>query len=124
MRTQADIKMEIAVGHLLRIGVSVAAAVVLTGWVMYLAQAHGMAPNYRQFHGKPIPVMQAGSIFKGAILLDSRSVIESGLLLLIATPVARVILCVIDFARQKDKLYVAVSSIVLAVLVYSIFFRR
>jgi uncharacterized membrane protein len=123
MSTQADTKMEIAIGNLLRIGVSVAAAVVLTGWVLYLVQAHGTAPDYRHFHGKPLQVLQIGPILKGAGRLDSRSVIELGILLLIATPVARVIFCVGGFAAQRDKLYVLVSSVVLAILVYSLFFR-
>ena len=46
--------------------------------------------------------------------------IQFGLLLLIATPVARVVLCVIGFARQRDRLYVVVSSVVLLVLIYSL----
>jgi uncharacterized membrane protein len=123
MSAQTDTKMDIAIGHLLRIGVSVAAAVVLTGWVLYLAQAHGTAPDYRHFHGRPLQLLQLGPILKGAGRLDSRSVIELGILLLIVTPVARVIFCIGGFAAQRDRLYVLVSSLVLAILMYSLFLR-
>jgi len=47
-----------------------------------------------------------------------------GLLLLIATPVARVVMCVVGFLFERDKLYVAVSSLVLVILLYSLFFHR
>jgi len=46
--------------------------------------------------------------------------IQLGLLLLIATPVARVAFSVVAFAMQRDRLYVAVALIVLAVLMYSL----
>ena len=123
MSSDADIKMEITIGNLLRIGVSVAAAVVFIGWVLYLVQAHGAKPDYRHFHGTPISILGVGRILHGALSLNSRSILDLGILLLIATPVGRVIFCIFDFALQKDSLYVLVSSMVLAVLVYSFFFR-
>lgn len=125
MTSITDSKMEAAIGHLLRIGVSVAAAVVLTGWILYLAQEHrsGIVPDYRHFHGTPIPDLHIGPVLSGASRLDSRSIIDLGILLLIATPVARVIFCIGGFASQNDRLYVLISGIVLAVLTYSLFFR-
>jgi uncharacterized membrane protein len=42
-----------------------------------------------------------------------------GLLLLIATPVARVVLCAFLFAAQRDRTCVAISLVVLAVLAAS-----
>ncbi len=46
--------------------------------------------------------------------------IQLGILLLIATPVVRVVFCVVGFARQRDRLYVAVRTLVLAILIYSL----
>lgn len=60
-------------------------------------------------------------IVQGAVNFSPKSVIQLGLLLLIATPVARVILCVIGFARQHNTLYVAVSGVVLVILILSFF---
>jgi uncharacterized membrane protein len=56
--------------------------------------------------------------------MDSRSVIEFGILLLIATPVCRVIFGVVGFALLRDRFYTAVSAIVLAILLFSFFVRR
>ena len=53
--------------------------------------------------------------------LGGRGIIQLGLLLLIATPVARVVFSVIGFVRQRDFVYVVLTLIVLAVLLYSLF---
>jgi|HubBroStandDraft_2_1064218.scaffolds.fasta_scaffold544334_1 uncharacterized membrane protein len=123
MSSDADIKMETAIGNMLRIGVSAAAAVVLAGWLLYVVHARATVPDYRHFQGEPISPRRVGAILQQALALDSRSIIEFGILLLVATPVARVVLCVFDFSIQKDKLFVLISGTVLAVLVYSLFFR-
>jgi uncharacterized membrane protein len=123
MPSEADLKMEIAISRMLRAGVSVAAVVVLVGWTLYLWQAHGVEPNYRNFHGVPSPADRLTPVFEGIRHLDSRSIIRLGMLLLIATPIMRVAYCIYSFATQKDKIYVVISSVVLTVLLYS-FFRR
>jgi uncharacterized membrane protein len=123
MASEADLKMEIAISRMLRAGVSVAAFVVLVGWVLYLWQAHGVVSDYRHFHGVPSPADRLTPVFEGIRHLDSRSIIRLGVLLLIATPIMRVAYCVYGFATQKDKIYVVISSVVLTVLLYS-FFRR
>jgi len=123
MPSEADLKMEIAISRMLRAGVSVAAVVVLVGWTLYLWQAHGVEPNYRNFHGVPSPADRLTPVFEGIRHLDSRSIIRLGMLLLIATPIMRVAYCIYSFASQKDKVYVLISSVVLTVLLYS-FFRR
>lgn len=123
MASEADLKMEIAISRMLRAGVSVAAFVVLVGWILYLWHAHGVEPDYRHFHGVPSPADRLTPVFEGIRHLDSRSIIRLGILLLIATPIMRVAYCVYNFATQKDKIYVMVSGIVLTVLLYS-FFRR
>ena len=115
--------MEVAISRMLRAGVSLAALVVLVGWILYLWQAHGVVPDYLHFHGIPSPADRLTPVLEGARHLDSRSIIRLGILLLVATPIMRVAFCVYSFAAQKDKLYVAVSLIVLTVLLYS-FFRR
>jgi len=121
MASEADLRMELAISRMLRAGVSMAAAVVLLGGILYLLQSHGMAPDYRHFHGTPSPADRIAPVFAGIRHLDSRSIIRLGILILIATPIMRVAYCVFGFAVQKDKLYVMVSGIVLTVLLYSFF---
>jgi uncharacterized membrane protein len=55
-----------------------------------------------------------------AIDMRSRGLVQLGLLLLVATPVARVVLSVFAFARQRNPTYVVLTLIVLAVLIYSL----
>jgi uncharacterized membrane protein len=122
--SEDDRQMDIVIGHILRIGVSVAAAVVFTGWIMYLGGARGAVADYRHFHGQPVSITTGiASILHGVGALDSLSIMEAGVLLLIATPVLRVAFCVAAFAARKDARYVLISGIVLAVLLYSLFFR-
>jgi uncharacterized membrane protein len=52
--------------------------------------------------------------------LDSRGVIQLGLVVLIATPVARVALTLGAFLLQRDRLYAAVTALVLLLLTYGL----
>jgi uncharacterized membrane protein len=114
--------MEQLIGNLLRCGVLLAAAVVVLGGVVYLAQHGGGRPAYHVFQGEPTALRNLHDIVVGAVNLESRSVIQLGLLLLIATPVARVAFSLVAFAVQGDRMYVVITAIVLAVLAYSLFF--
>ena len=46
--------------------------------------------------------------------------IQLGLLLLIATPVARVAFSLVAFIRQRDRTYIVITTIVLGLLLYSL----
>jgi uncharacterized membrane protein len=114
-----DERLEIAMGNMLRIGVTVAALVMVAGGVLYLSQFRGPLPDYQHFHGAPPAYEHIGSILAGVGRLDSGSLIELGILLLIATPIGRVLFGVVGFALLKDRLYTAVSAIVLTILLLS-----
>jgi uncharacterized membrane protein len=123
-----DVRVEQLMGNLLRAGVLLAAAVVLLGGVVYLAR-HGGAdvnksPNYRVFHGEPVKLRSPGGIVEAALAGKGRGIIQLGLLLLIATPVARVVFSVIAFAGERDWTYVVLTLIVLGILLYSLFFAE
>jgi len=115
-----DQKIEQIVGNLLRAGVLLSAVVVLCGGVLYLIQ-YGHAPaDYRVFRGEPTNLKTVSGILRAAFALDSRGIIQLGLLLLIATPVARVAFSIFGFAKEKDRMYVAFTVIVLLILLYSL----
>jgi uncharacterized membrane protein len=115
-----DRRIELMLGNLLRIGVLLAAFVVLAGAAIYLAR-HAFEPtNFSVFRGEAAALRSAPAIILGAIHLHGKSVIQFGLLLLIATPVARVLFSAIGFAIERDYLYVTLTLIVLAVLLYSL----
>lgn len=116
-----DDRVERIMGRLLQAGVAAAAAVVLVGGILYLAR-HGHEPaDGRVFHGEPAVYRTPAGILQETLALRGRGIILLGLLLLIATPVARVIFSAFAFARQRDFTYVAFTLIVLAVLLYGFF---
>jgi uncharacterized membrane protein len=93
---------------------------VLLGGAIYLAR-HGTSPaDYRVFRGEPGALRQIRGIVQQAVSLRGRGIIQLGLLLLIATPVARVIFSIFGFAAEKDYLYVGFASVVLVILLYSL----
>ena len=115
-----DYALEQRLGILLRGGVILSAAVTLIGGIMYLA-VHGSAPAaFHVFAGEPAGLRTVGGVIGGVARGDSASIIQLGVLLLIATPVARVFISVIGFARERDWMYVACSMLVLALLVYGL----
>ena len=120
----SDQKMEIIIGNLLRTGVILSAAVVLLGGIIYLAR-HGTEPtHYRTFHGEPSEYRTVGGIFQQVLALRGLGIIQLGLLLLIATPVARVAFAVWGFAKEHDRMYVVFTLIVLVILLYSLLGTR
>ncbi|HVP54952.1 MAG TPA: DUF1634 domain-containing protein [Candidatus Eisenbacteria bacterium] len=115
-----DRRIEIIIGNLLRAGVLLAASVVLLGAAVYLVR-HGLQPaDFRTFRGEAAALRTVPSIVIGATHLHGKSIIQLGLLLLIATPIARVAFSVIGFADERDYLYVALTLVVLGVLLYSL----
>ena|SRR5947209_5351569 len=116
----ADYKLEQLIGNLLRAGVFLAAAFVLIGGIFYLAQHGSGHPDYHSFRPEASALRTVSGVVKDAAALDSRGIIQLGLLLLIFTPIARVIFSAIGFALERDYLYVAITLIVLGVLLYSL----
>ena len=115
-------ELEQIVGRLLQYGVLLAAAVTLLGGVMLLVH-HGSTPaSFSTFQGEPAHLRSLGLIVSGAFSGQPMAIVQLGLLLLIATPVARVAFTLVAFALQRDRLYVLVTTIVLALLLYGLLF--
>ena len=115
-----DEALESVLGTLLRAGVLVSAAVVAAGGIWLLASSGGSQPAYRQFRGEARELRSAGGLVSSLGHPRPETVIQFGLLLLVATPVARVIFSLMAFVIRRDRLYVAITLMVLAVLVYSL----
>ena len=119
---QIDIKIELILGNILRIGVIVSAIVVLFGAVLYLF-SHGKAkPDYYSFVSNPFSVDDPIGLLKNVFALKSLEIIKMGILLLVGTPILRVIISVIAFIYEKDLMYVIFTLMVLVVLIYSFFY--
>lgn len=99
----ADERMDLAMGRLLQTGVIIASVLMLAGGVMFLMQHGSDVPQYKHFH----PSRQRG-------------LLEAGVLVMLATPILRVLFAAFAFAREHDWLYVGISLTVLALLVAGI----
>jgi uncharacterized membrane protein len=115
-----DFALEQRLGTLLRFGVILSASVTLLGGIMYLATHGNALVTYHVFTGEPEGLRTVGGVIAGVLRGDSISIIQLGVLLLIATPIARVLISVIGFARERDWMYVACSLLVLALLCYGL----
>jgi uncharacterized membrane protein len=115
-----DRQVDEIIGALLRYGVLLAAAVVGAGGIWYLIQYGTTPPDYRVFRGEPEYLRHLRGIVTGIRGFHCRRMIQLGLVLLIATPVARVVFSVVVFILQRDRAYVAITLVVLTVLLFSL----
>jgi uncharacterized membrane protein len=119
----SDEKVDGIIGVILQVGVIVAGALVLAGGILYLI-GNGMAQaNYGVFGTEPSEIHGIRPILSGAARLDGRAVIQLGILALVATPVIRVLFSVLAFGVRRDRLYVPITLVVLAILLYGLLGR-
>ena len=116
-------RFEALLGNLLRAGVLLSALLVLVGGGIYLARHGDSVPHYQAFRGEPADLCTMAGIVGRSFDLSGRGVIQLGVLLLIATPVARVLAAWAAFLSERDWTYTLVASIVLVVLAYSLMGR-
>jgi uncharacterized membrane protein len=116
--------MNEVIGNVLRAGVVASAAVILIGTILLVATSGfsgtSMALTYNpnQIPHGTFDVSIAGLV-KGLIGFQPYSIIELGVIILLATPVSRVLISVLLFAAEGDRLYVYITAVVLALLLFS-----
>lgn len=110
----------IAIAVILRCGVIVAAAIGIVGGILYLSQHFAETASHSIFLSETTNLRTVTGIVATATTGNSLGIIQLGILVLIATPVMRVALSLFLFISQRDKIYVAITSIVLLLLLYSL----
>lgn len=113
--------VEIFIGKQLRWGVITSSIIALIGGIIYLFSHAGGVPEYHVFHGAPQYVRHLPGIFNGVAHGDGMAIIQLGVAVLLATPITRIAFSVLAFAMEKDRMYVIITLIVLAVICFSIF---
>lgn len=115
--------VDLFIGKLLRYGVILSCIVTTIGGIIYVIQHHGSIPDYspipfgEDFLGVAEDLRRFSSIFQGVLTLDGASIIQFGVIILIATPILRVAISVFAFLFEKDYLYVVITLIVLAIII-------
>jgi len=116
----ADKDIQLILGTLLRVGVISSMSVVFLGGVIYLISNSSAVVDYNEFDPGKSGLSSIVAIFAGLKHLDGAAIIQFGTLLLIFTPILRVVFSVFSFLIEKDYLYVLIGLFVLAVILFSL----
>ena len=114
-----DTDLEKIIGQLLRYGVLISSLVVLAGGIVYLIRHGRQLPPFGKFTGEPEKMREPVPMWKAIIRGEGRPLIQLGLLMLIATPIARIIFSFFGYLLEKDYLYMLITGIVLAVILWN-----
>jgi uncharacterized membrane protein len=110
------------VSAVLIVGVAVSAVLIGAGFIAALAIGwQGSLIGAATATG---PTTDFGDLPARLAALQPVAITQLGLLALVATPVARVAASVVGFAIEGDRLYVAITLTVLAILLASLFVLR
>lgn len=122
--------METVLSLVLRWGVILSGIVILLGLVLMLLTGHsGYGAGFEiekilQYNESSVSLRfyptDIQTIFSGLLTLKPFAVIDFGLLMLIATPIMRVVTTIILFSIERDPKYVLIASTVLAIIILGI----
>ena len=119
MKSFKDKDMQLLLGQVLRAGTIVSVSVVFIGGVLFLVRHGHTVADYRTFKGIPDFVRNQSGIMYGILSFKGQAIIQLGIVLLIATPILRVIFSAIGFVLEKDYLYLGISLLVLSIIFFS-----
>jgi len=111
-----DTDIQSLIGQVLRGGMIVSMSIVFLGGILFMYRHGHSIPDYKEFKGIPRFLQTPGSLVNAAIIFKGQAIIQLGIILLIATPILRVVFSTIGFALEKDYLYVGISLLVLLII--------
>lgn len=116
-------RVELIISLVLRIGVVTSLLVVLAGFVDGLvthpAERTSSGLEHRLLTRAAHYPHSFGQLFAGLGRGDPQAIVVGGLVLLVLTPVMRVAVSIFTFVYQRDRIFVVVTSLVLAILIAS-----
>ena len=104
------------IGWILRVGVILSAIIILIGFLLLITHSGGMSGFAMNSGTFPHTLSQ---VWSGLLVLRPQAIIASGLLLLIVTPVITVTTSAVAFAVERDRRFVVIALVVLAILITS-----
>lgn len=110
------------VSLVLLVGVSASAALIGLGFIAALAV--GWQASLLGQASSTAAATDFRQLPAGLVALRPVAITQLGLVVLLATPVVRVATSVVGFALEGDRLYMAVTLMVLAILLTSLFVLR
>ena len=116
-----DKDVKLILGTLLRVGVLISSAVILVGGIVFISSAANEIVSFREFKPEQSKFSSIANVFEGLKTFDGLAIIQFGVLLLLFTPIARVVFSIFSFLIEKDYMYVAIGAIVLCVIITSLY---
>ena len=107
--------MELWISRVLLGGVVLSATIIFAGLVLYLVNGTG-GESLKGLVDQQKMAADFGSIIRGVGRADGKSLIQLGLFVLILTPISRVAMSVFFFLRERDRVFVAITAVVLCIL--------
>ena len=118
-------ELKILLSRALRIGVTLACLVAAVGGILYLCSEGGKPfdlseyQNFSYAADHPDSYTTLGGIWEGFTHFTAVGWIQTGVLILILTPVVRVLLSLFEFVTEHDWLYAVITAVVLAVILFN-----
>lgn len=116
-----DVDLNRSVGNLLRLGVILSVITSLIGFVKLFTEGFKMPRKYKLLDMGTSSEKVWGHFWETLCKGESMAIIQLGILMLIFTPLMRIIFALIGYLKEKDYIYVVISSIVLAIMAISFF---
>lgn len=116
-----DVDLNRSVGNLLRLGVILSVITSLIGFIKLFMEGFKMPRKYKFLEMGSSSEKVWGHFWDTLCKGEGMAIIQLGILLLIFTPLMRIIFALIGYLKEKDYLYVTISSIVLAIMAVSFF---
>ncbi len=116
-----DKDVQLILGTLLRVGVLLSTGIVLIGGILFISTHTNQKVSFENFNPEETKFSSIAAIFVGLRRFDGLAIIQFGVLLLIFTPIARVVFSIFSFLMEKDYMYVAIGLIVLCVIITSLY---
>lgn len=114
-------KLNLYISTLLFAGLILSLVVVFGGEVLSLLKHASDPVHYHIFSGEPKSMESISAIVRDSLSGDAKGIMQLGVIILMGTPIARVLASLLAFAYERDGQYVAISALVLATLFYSLF---
>jgi uncharacterized membrane protein len=124
MKIFKDKDIRLLLSYVLRAGTIVSISVVFIGGIFFIYRHGQSISDYSHFNGIPRFIQNASGIFHGIWALHGQAMIQFGIVLLIATPILRVVFSAIGFVLEKDYMYLCISLLVLGIIFFSMMTGR
>lgn len=105
--------------YLLKWGIALSSLTTLLGGLLFLIHHGQTKVLYKIFNGEPAFLTEVRYTFKQAIRGNSVALIQLGAVILMATPIARVLLCLLTFAKDRDWTYFLICTLTAILLICS-----